>query len=159
MLITDFTNWTDEELAQQQAILGHEIDRRRQVEQIPIQMTQMARQYLETMGIHEGQEWRQPEGAHDAYPPGWKVLHNGKAWESLTPGNVWEPGISGWREVLPEAPPEGEPVTYPDFLQPTGAHDAYKIGDRVTFEGQAYESVIDGNVWSPTGYPAGWTAL
>jgi len=37
-----------------------------------------------------------------------------------------------------------------------GAHDAYAIGDRVTFEGATYESLIAANVWSPTAYPAGW---
>ena len=42
------------------------------------------------------------------------------------------------------------------FVQPTGAADAYSVGDRVTFEGKVYESTIDANVWSPTGYPAGW---
>ena len=45
------------------------------------------------------------------------------------------------------------------WVQPTGAHDAYNIGDRVTFEGRLYESKINANVWSPTAYPAGWTDL
>ena len=39
------------------------------------------------------------------------------------------------------------------------AADAYSVGDRVTFEGAVWESVIDANVWSPTAYPAGWKAL
>ena len=43
-----------------------------------------------------------------------------------------------------------------EWKQPTGAQDAYKVGDRVTFEGAVWESVIDANVWSPTAYPAGW---
>lgn len=43
-----------------------------------------------------------------------------------------------------------------EWVQPTGAQDAYNVGDRVTFQGAVYESVIDGNVWSPSGYPAGW---
>lgn len=46
--------------------------------------------------------------------------------------------------------------TIAPFVQPTGAQDAYHIGDVVTFEGKTYESLIDANVWSPTGYPAGW---
>jgi len=47
--------------------------------------------------------------------------------------------------------------TTPDpFVQPTGAADAYSVGDRVTFEGAVWESVMDANVWSPTAYPAGW---
>ena len=45
---------------------------------------------------------------------------------------------------------------YPEFVQPTGAHDAYNKGDKVTFEGKHYISLIDGNVYSPTAYPAGW---
>ena len=44
----------------------------------------------------------------------------------------------------------------PDFVQPTGSHDAYKIGDQVVFEGKVWESLIDANVWSPTAYPQGW---
>jgi hypothetical protein len=42
------------------------------------------------------------------------------------------------------------------FVQPTGAADAYSVGDRVTFEGAVWESVIDANTWSPAAYPAGW---
>jgi len=49
--------------------------------------------------------------------------------------------------------------TVAPWVQPTGAQDAYKIGDRVTFEGKTYESTIDANVWSPTAYPAGWTEV
>ena len=45
---------------------------------------------------------------------------------------------------------------WPEFVQPTGAHDAYNKGDKVTFEGKHYISLIDGNVFSPAEYPAGW---
>ena len=45
------------------------------------------------------------------------------------------------------------------WVQPEGAHDAYAIGDRVTFEGATYESLIAANVWSPTAYPAGWELI
>lgn len=47
-------------------------------------------------------------------------------------------------------------IEYPEFVQPTGAHDAYAKGDKVTFEGKHYISLIDANVYSPTAYPAGW---
>ena len=47
----------------------------------------------------------------------------------------------------------------PDWAQPTGAHDAYSIGDQVRFNGQVYESKINANVWSPAVYPAGWTLI
>ena len=45
---------------------------------------------------------------------------------------------------------------WPEFVQPTGSHDAYNKGDKVTFEGKHYISLIDGNVYSPATYPAGW---
>jgi hypothetical protein len=47
----------------------------------------------------------------------------------------------------------------PEWVQPTGAHDAYNVGDRVIFEGEVYESIIDGNTWSPTDYPQGWKLI
>lgn len=45
---------------------------------------------------------------------------------------------------------------WPEWKQPAGAADAYNKGDKVTFEGEHYISTIDGNVWSPKDYPAGW---
>ena len=45
---------------------------------------------------------------------------------------------------------------YPVWSQPTGAHDAYNKGDIVDYNGTLYRSLIDGNVYSPDSYPAGW---
>ena len=45
---------------------------------------------------------------------------------------------------------------WPEWVQPTGAHDAYNTGDKVTYNGKRYVSLIDGNVYSPDAYPAGW---
>ena len=45
-------------------------------------------------------EWVRPTGAHDAYAQGAKVSHNGKKWTSDVGGNVWEPGVYGWTEVI-----------------------------------------------------------
>ena len=45
---------------------------------------------------------------------------------------------------------------YPVWSQPTGAHDAYNAGDIVDYNGTLYESLIDGNTYSPDAYPAGW---
>lgn len=45
---------------------------------------------------------------------------------------------------------------YPVWSQPTGAHDAYNKGDIVNYNGVLYQSTIDGNVYSPDAYPAGW---
>lgn len=46
-----------------------------------------------------------------------------------------------------------------DWIQPTGGHDAYNIGDKVKFNGSTYESLINANVWSPTVYAAGWKLI
>ena len=48
---------------------------------------------------------------------------------------------------------------YPVWSQPTGAHDAYNKGDIVDYNGKLYESLIDGNVYAPDAYPAGWKEL
>lgn len=45
---------------------------------------------------------------------------------------------------------------WPEFVQPTGAHDAYAKGTKVTYKGQHYISLIDANVYSPEAYPQGW---
>jgi hypothetical protein len=50
-------------------------------------------------------------------------------------------------------------LTFPEnviaeWVQPTGAHDAYNIGDRVLWNGQIYESTINANVWAPN--VTGW---
>ena len=45
---------------------------------------------------------------------------------------------------------------YPVWSQPTGAHDAYNAGDVVSYNGSLYRSLIDGNVYAPDAYPAGW---
>ena len=48
------------------------------------------------------------------------------------------------------------PSGYPVWTQPTGAHDAYNKGDIVSYNDKLYRSLIDGNVYSPDAYPAGW---
>ena len=45
---------------------------------------------------------------------------------------------------------------HPVWSQPAGAHDAYNEGDIVNYNGSLYRSLIDGNVYSPEAYPAGW---
>lgn len=58
-----------------------------------------------------------------------------------------------------EPAPEPEPVDIPEWVQPTGASDAYQKGDKVRYKGVVYESLIDGNVWSPETYPQGWRVV
>lgn len=48
---------------------------------------------------------------------------------------------------------------HPVWSKPTGAHDAYNTGDIVNYNGVLYESLIDGNIWAPDEYPAGWKVV
>lgn len=58
-------------------------------------------------------------------------------------------------EESPEEP--NEPVSeYPEYKQPTGAHDSYKNGDKITYKGKKYICKMDNCVWSPDEYPAAW---
>ena len=124
----------------------------------------------------EIEAYRQPTGAHDSYPKGAKFIYKGRVWESLMDGYCWEPDAPGIDERFvidvtdkfvkaagekPEAKPKDEAPkpAAPAYRQPTGAHDAYKQGDRVTYNGAVYESTINGNVWTPDAYPQGWKKL
>lgn len=109
--------------------------------------------------------WTQPTGAHNAYNKGDRVHYptaSDPIYVSLIDGNVWAPDAypQGWKLEGEgggsEEPEEPGGETYPEWVQPTGAHDAYSKGDRVTYGGKVYESLIDSNVWSPDAYPAGW---
>lgn len=42
---------------------------------------------------------------------------------------------------------------------PAGAHDAYKVGDQITYDGSHYVCKMDGCVWSPDQYPDAWTKV
>lgn len=113
-------------------------------------------------------QWWQPLGAHDAHVwgTGVRAWHDGTLWESVRDENVWPPGTGDdyWVEVNddpeePEEPEEpGEPA-HPEWVRPTGAHDAYSVDDTVTYQGGVYRSKINGNTWSPTEHPAGWERL
>lgn len=49
-----------------------------------------------------------------------------------------------------------EPDEWPEFVQPTGAHDAYGVGAQVTYNGQRYRCKLPNCVWSPDAYPDAW---
>ena len=128
-------------------------------------------------------DFKQPQGTHDAYAKGTKVVFNGSVYESTIDSNVYSPTDypQGWTLVedksteepvedtpdeapIEDAPVEDTPVeeestSIPEFTQPTGAHDAYNLGDKVMYNGSTYESAIDNNVYSPEAYPQGWTKL
>lgn len=74
----------------------------------------------------------------------YKVIQAHTTQEDWTPEEV--PGLYVEVSIL----------EWPEWIQPTGAQDAYMTGDKVTFEGKHYVSLIDNNTWSPAAYPQGW---
>ena len=58
-------------------------------------------------------EWTQPNGAHDSFNTGDRVMFNGKLVESTIDGNVWSPEVypQGWKEVSEDTFEEIEDIT------------------------------------------------
>lgn len=48
---------------------------------------------------------------------------------------------------------------WPEWIQPTGSHDAYDTGDKVTHNGHKYTSNIDGNTTEPGTDDRWWTLV
>lgn len=66
----------------------------------------------------------------------------------------WVPGETGTESLYTKITLND--AGYPIWKQPTGAHDAYNIGDIVEYNGQLYKSKINGNTYAPDAYPDGW---
>lgn len=77
----------------------------------------------------------------------YKCLQNHAAQESWTP----EAAPSLWARVLIP-----DPDVIPEWVQPDSTNP-YQIGDKVTYNGQTYESTIANNVWAPDVY--GWVLV
>lgn len=92
------------------------------------------------------------------YVTGDKVRYNEKLYKTIqthVSQQNWAPGQAP--SLFVEIPEPG--VEYPEWKQPSGAHDAYKTGDKVSYKGKKYISKIDNNTWSPDQYPAGWEEI
>lgn len=59
---------------------------------------------------------------------------------------------------IEQGEPDDPPVVeeWPEFVRPTGAHDAYNTGDKITYNGEHYTCQMNGCVWSPADYPSAW---
>lgn len=78
-----------------------------------------------------------------------------KCVQAHTSQSDWTPDVTPALWVAIGLAPDEVPV----WSQPTGAHDAYNTGDRVHYpdkDSPIFESLIDGNVWSPDIYPSAW---
>ena len=93
------------------------------------------------------------------YVKGQYINHEGVLYKVLqdhTSQEGWTPNAtpSLFAKVLID--PSGETIL--EWAQPDSTN-AYMTGDKVKFEGNVYESLIDNNIWSPSAYPTGWKVI
>jgi hypothetical protein len=148
--LPDFTTYTIEDLEALLAAAQTALDSKRIIATAEEKIDAILTEVKVAQGISEEDPWVQPTGAHDAYPRGARVTRGGKTWVSLTTANTWEPGVSGWREFV-------VPGSIAAWVEPTGSHDLYNAGDKVTHNGQNWVSTIAANVWEPGVY--GWEVM
>lgn len=93
------------------------------------------------------------------YKKDYRLTYNGDLYKVLqdhTSQPNWTPDASP--SLFAKVLVTGDEDTPPEWQQPDSTN-AYMTGDRVTFEGHVYESLIDNNVWKPTDYPQGWKLI
>ena len=85
-----------------------------------------------------------------------RYQHNGKLYKVVQPTvfqTQYEPGAEGTSSIFVEVSLE----EWPNWVQPTGSHDAYAKGAKVTHNFKKWTSDVDANVWEPGVY--GWTEV
>lgn len=93
-------------------------------------------------------------GAAVNYKKDYIVQHGGGLYRCLqdhTSQDDWAPGAAAslWTAISDPA------EEWPEWRQPTGAHDAYAQGAKVTHAGKHWVSDVANNTWEPGAY--GWT--
>ena len=101
-----------------------------------------------------GVELFPPWSVGKSYITGDRVQHEGTLYKCVqghTSQADWTPPVTRalWTAVSLDK--------YPAWVQPTGAHDAYSKGDKVTHNGKRWTSDVDNNTWEPGVY--GWTEV
>ena len=89
-----------------------------------------------------------------AYIMGDRVQYNGllyKCVQGHTSQSDWTPDITPalWTRVSVDE--------FPEWIQPTGAQDAYRLGAKVSHNSKHWTSDIDYNVYEPSVY--GWSEV
>ena len=98
---------------------------------------------------------RQNAVAENSYAPLQEQINNANSRIDKLEARIEALENKGTGEVTePEQPVETD--EYPEYKQPTGAHDCYNAGMKMTFNGEKYICKIDGCVWDPITYPDAW---
>ena len=88
----------------------------------------------------------EPWKTDTSYATGDRVKHNGMLYRCVqghTTQANWTPDATPalWTLVTVEE--------WPEWVQPTGAQDAYMTGDKVSHNSKHWVSLADNNVWEP----------
>ena len=88
------------------------------------------------------------------YALGDRVQYDDKLYECVqahTSQETWAPDITPalWKRVMIEE--------YPEWVQPTGAQDAYRIGAKVSYDNKHWINEIDYNIYAPG--VSGWSQV
>ena len=88
-----------------------------------------------------------------AYAVGDRRKYDGKLYRCVqahTSQEGWEPPVTPaiWTRT------GADPTTIEEWVQPTGAQDAYSLNAKVTYNSKTWISIIDNNIWEPGVY--GW---
>lgn len=106
---------------------------------------------LEAVDIYPA--WR----TDTAYTVDERISHEGLLYRCVqahTSQDGWSPDLTPalWARVSVEE--------WPEWVQPTGAQDAYMAGDKVSHNGRHWVSAVDNNVWEPSeAVPTLWTEV
>lgn len=105
--------------------------------------------YVYNMGIYEGMLVRDDDG----------VLYRSITGTQERPTELlYHPKyVPTLLEKVEEGGEEAPSEEYPEWVRPTGAHDAYAQGAKVSHNGKKWTSDIAANVWEPGVY--GWTEV
>lgn len=105
--------------------------------------------YVYNMGIFEGMLVRDDDG----------VLYRSITGTQERPTELlYHPKyVPTLLEKVEEGGEEAPSEEYPEWVRPTGAHDAYAQGAKVSHNGKKWTSDIAANVWEPGVY--GWTEV
>lgn len=96
------------------------------------------------------------DGAGITYAVGERVRYAGtlyKVIQAHVSQDGWTPSAAVSLFARVDSPAE----EWPEWVQPTGATDAYAKGTRVSYNGKHYESTVDANAWAPGVY--GWNEV
>lgn len=83
--------------------------------------------------------------------------------QSHTSQEDWKPELTpALYKVLRQTEEAGNDAVIQEWVQPTGAHDAYNFGDKVIYNGKIYKSKVNSNITVPDGdepYNRYWEAI